>query len=73
MLFKKNIDKQHLEILKILKKKKINIEYLSELFTCPCRITLLLARYNYYHNTNKLTMTEFHKLKKWLEENENDR
>ena len=67
MLFKKNIDKQHLEVLKILKKKKVNIEYLSELFTCQCRITLLLAKYNYYHNANKLTMTEFKKLKKWFE------
>ena len=70
MLFKKNIDKQNLEVLKILKKKKVNIEYLSELFTYPCRITLLLAKYNYYHNTNKLTMTEFQKLKKWWKANE---
>lgn len=63
---------QDLEVLEILRKKKVNIDYLQQYFNDK-RFTLEDIHYLTTLNNMYLTLDELKKIKQWLEENENDR
>ena len=64
--------KQDLEVLEIIRKKKVDVYYLSIALKFKLPIEEQLYYYNSIeHNNFKLTMEELLKLKQWLEENEN--
>lgn len=66
--------KQDLEVLEIIRKKKVDVDYLNVLFEMYSLDENILKLYNKYCiDEDKLTMEELLKLKQWLEENENDR
>ena len=72
------IIKQDLEVLEIIYKKRIAMEYLWFLYDYykdfTNGINYMLEKINEHQDeTRKLTMEELLKLKQWLEENENDR
>lgn len=69
--------KQDLDVLEIIRKKKVNLDHLKycieEPFKGDCDpIELILFTYNFCMKAEKkLTLEELQKLKQWLEENEN--
>ena len=64
--------KQDLEVLEIIRKKKVDMEYLNNLITIKPKLseTKLLDKYNYLQKIElRLTLEELLKLKQWLEKN----
>lgn len=64
--------KQDLEVLKIIRKKDVNLATLKLYIIRTDTIEQLLSKYNKsrYFTQDELTMEELLKLKQWLEENE---
>ena len=63
--------KADLEVLEILKNKKVDVGYISALTTQYTDNLYVLERYNEMLNIPyQLTMEELLKIKQWLEENE---
>lgn len=65
--------KANLEVLEIIKNKKVEVGYLLRLFDLPLSDAKVLDEYNKYfiERTNlRLTLEELLKIKQWLEENE---
>ena len=72
-------DKQDLEVLEIIRNKKVDLQGLSYLLNeyKDAELAYILNQYNpteYYtmHSRGCLTLEELIKLKQWLEENENE-
>ncbi len=64
--------KQDLEVLEIIREKKVDVYYLHTLLKNG-EVDVVLNRYNIYARDGALTMEEILKLKQWLEVNENGR
>ena len=65
---------EDLEVLEIIKKKLVDIGYISSLVTQYTDNLYVLEKYNGILSIPyQLTLEELLKLKQWLEENENDR
>lgn len=60
--------KQDLEVLEIIRKKKVDVYYLHTLLKNG-EVDVVLNRYNIYAREGALTMEELLKLKQWLEVN----
>ena len=60
--------KQDLEVLEIIRKKKVDVYYLHALLKNG-EVDVVLNRYNIYAREGALTTEELLKLKKWLEVN----
>lgn len=61
--------KQDLEVLEIIRKKRVDVYYLYTLLKNG-EVDVALNRYNIYAREGALTMVELLKLKQWLEVNE---
>ena len=62
--------KQDLEVLEIIRKKKVDVYYLHALLKNG-EVDVVLNRYNIYAREGALTLEEILKLKQWLENEEN--
>ena len=62
--------KQDLEVLEIIRKKKVDVASLKEIIEFSNTNEYILHVYNYNHSRYTLTMEELLKLKQWLEVNE---
>ena len=62
--------KRDLEVLQIIKNKKVDVASLKEIIEFSNTNEYILHVYNYNHSRYTLTMEELLKLKQWLEENE---
>ena len=74
-IFKNQLEtiKQDLEVLEIIRKKKVDVYYLSIALKFKLPIEEQLYYYNSIeHNNFKLTMEELLKLKQWLEVNDDE-
>lgn len=63
---------QDLEVLEIIRKKKVDVPLLERIIKGHSFDQAILDIYNLATNS-QLTMEELLKIKKWLEENENER
>ena len=62
--------KQDLEVLEIIRKKKVDVSYLLFYLKVSANDKIALSRYNAPVTRIELTMEELLKLKQWLEVNE---
>lgn len=64
--------KQDLEVLEIIRKKKVDVASLKEIIELSDTNEYILHVYNFNHARYTLKMKELLKLKQWLEVNENE-